>query len=293
MKEQPKKTLSSLRSETSAISQRISENHLFAFSAQAAFFIIVSAVPFIVLLSSILKAIVPFSQADINELLGEILPTELVPYANEILKNAHDTQSVSMFSITAITLLWSSSRGIKSISQGLREIYDIPKRKSFLINQLFSLIYTVAFMLIIITTVTLLLFGKYISNLLFGPNSILSFLNDINIIKYLCYFIFLTFLFVLGYKTLARSDMPLRAHFTGAALASGSWVLFSLGYSLYIQHFSNPSHVYGSLAAVVLLMLWLYMSMVILLLGAQVNVMIYHKEFSFKALFKTIFIKGN
>ena len=96
MKEQPKKTLSSLRSETSAISQRISENHLFAFSAQAAFFIIVSAVPFIVLLSSILKAIVPFSQADINELLGEILPTELVPYANEILQNGHDTQNISI-----------------------------------------------------------------------------------------------------------------------------------------------------------------------------------------------------
>ena len=61
------------------------------------------------------------------------------------------------------------------------------------------------------------------------------------------------------------------AHLPGAAFASGGWILFSYFYSLYIIHFPAVSYLYGSLAALVLMMLWLYICMTILLLGAEVN----------------------
>ena len=77
------------------------------------------------------------------------------------------------------------------------------------------------------------------------------------------------------YSSTARRSSRIKSgflpHFPGAVFASVGWTMFSYGYSLYITNFPSASYIYGSLAAVCLIMLWLYFCMIILLLGAEVN----------------------
>lgn len=96
---------------------------------------------------------------------------------------------------------------------------------------------------------------------------ILTLLNLRNII----FFFTLTFLFALAYKSLAKSNISFLQQLPGAAFASGGWILFSFGFSIYIGYFSNYTYFYGSFGAAMLFMLWLYMCMNILLIGALIN----------------------
>lgn len=92
--------------------------------------------------------------------------------------------------------------------------------------------------------------------------------------KILIFMIYLTFVFALFYKFLPKKDNRFKAQLPGAAFSAVGWMVFSFFYSIYIEHFSNYSFVYGSLAAIVFLMLWLYFCMNIFLFGAQINKMI-------------------
>ena len=85
------------------------------------------------------------------------------------------------------------------------------------------------------------------------------------------FFLALTVLFATAYKALAKSRLSFVQQLPGAALAAAGWILYSFGYSIYIRYFSRYSALYGSLGAVMLLMLWLYMCMNILLCGALFN----------------------
>ena len=108
-------------------------------------------------------------------------------------------------------------------------------------------------------------------------------------LRMLIFFVALTLLFTTAYKFLSADKYKLRRHIPGAVFAAVGWIAFSWAYSIYIANFSNISYIYGSLAALILLMLWLYFCMTILLLGAQLNVWISEKRFNkrIENLFKT------
>lgn len=267
----------------------INNNHLFAFSAQASFFVIISAVPLIMLMITLLQAYLPISKADLLQVMYDFLPAEFVELSNGVIDEIYSQISVSITAVTAIALLWSASRGIKSISLGMQAIYDTPKKRGYFLSVLFSLIYTVVLIAMVFACAVILVFGKYLITLIYEafPNlpDIFSLLYSL---RMMIFFVVLTLLFTTAYKFLSADKYKLRRHIPGAAFASLGWIVFSWAYSIYIANFSNISYIYGSLAALILLMLWLYFCMTILLLGAQINVWISEKRFNsrIKALFK-------
>ena len=98
-----------------------------------------------------------------------------------------------------------------------------------------------------------------------------SFINFLFKGKIFIFFFYLILIFALFYKFLPEERPRFSSVLPGAVFASAGWIGFSFFYSLYIDNFSNYTLVYGSLAAVVLLMLWLYFCMNIFLFGAQLN----------------------
>ena len=181
---------------------------------------------------------------------------------------------MQVISVTAVSTLWLASRGVMALYTGLNKVYR-SRSKNYFIGRLISILYTLAFIAALILTIVFFGFGSKLEYFINSHSPFFSTLLDFFLRgKILIFMIYLTFVFALFYKFLPKKDNRFKAQLTGAAFSAVGWMVFSFFYSIYIEHFSNYSFVYGSLAAIVFLMLWLYFCMNIFLFGAQINKMI-------------------
>lgn len=246
------------------IVSQVTEDHVTVYAAQASFFVIISAVPFLSLLISIAGLVIP---ADFTDFLTGIP----LPVFDAILHDLRNAPNVPLLSVSAVTTLWSASRGIAAIRNGLERVYRAGREQGFFVHRLKSLVSTLLFIALITAVVTLMLFGNSVSEWLRlrRMSDALLRLRTPLFIAALC------ILFTGMYSSTARRSRHIRngilPHLPGGIVSSVGWMLFSWGYSLYITHFPGASYIYGSLAAICLIMLWLYFCMIILLLGAEVN----------------------
>ncbi len=245
------------------------------YAAQASFFLVISAIPLLMLIFSIIKLFINMDQQAILHTINSLAPAEisglLTTVTNELFNK---TSSVSVISITAVSALWLASRGIMALYTGLNSIYHVPTRNYFY-KRIVSVIYTLAFVAALILAALLFVFGNKLEYFIGGHSetlmNIIQFLLKGKIIIIMAY---LTILFALFYTFLPKKGLRFKQQLPGAAFSAVAWIVFSFIYAVYINNFSNYSYVYGSLAAVVLLMLWLYVCMSIFLYGAQINKMI-------------------
>lgn len=266
------------------------ENHIFAYAAQASFFVIISAVPFLMIILNILQAVMPVSQQYFDRVIVEFLPMQIQGLAKDIISDFYSNVSVPLVSVTTIFLVWTASRGVRAISSGLQVVFDTNDDQGYIKSSAWSLIYTVLFMVSIVASIGVLLFGKYAANLIASYIPAFSRLVDLILnMRYIVLLVFLTIIFMSAYKFLGKSKMRFRNQFVGAALSSGFWLGFSYVYSIYIQNLGRMSYIYGSLTAIVFLMLWLWFCMISLLFGAEVNRWLYERNISIIGLFKSVF----
>lgn len=268
-------------------------HHIPAYASKASFFMIISLVPFIMLLFSLLKLVLPISRTDLMKMSIDFLPQQLQEFALKIIDELFSGVNVPVISITAILLLWAASKGVRGIITGLKNIYGRSRNNEFISTVLFSLLYTLIFIIMLILTSVVMVFGNRLNDWLFSPfpfaHEIIAYLLSFRSVVIL---LLLTLFFMLSYRFLAKNPLKFKQHFIGAFFAASGWMLFSFGFSIYVDHFSNYSYIYGSLTAVILLMFWLYACMMMLLLGAQLNMWIYEKGYRpIKAVKKALHIK--
>lgn len=254
------------------ISQIVTDDRVSVYAAQASFFISISAIPFVMLLLQAVRLIFPQLEESAVELVVTSLPPIIADFCTSVLNELYGKTNFSIVSFSALTLLWSSSRGVKSIGNGIRNIFRRQVDVGYFGNLLGSLIFTVLFVLLIVTALALILFGRMFLGFLstrFGESDTL--LNLLISLRLPLFFAILVLLFWVAYHGMVHMRCPWRTHLPGAVFSGGGWVIFSWLYSLYIDYFANYSYVYGSLAAAVFLMLWLYFCMIIFLSGAEIN----------------------
>lgn len=253
---------------------KITSDDISVYAAQASFFITISAIPFLLLVFTVMKLFINLDRETILHTINAFAPAEISKLLSTVTDELFDkTSSISVISISAISTLWLSSRGVMALYTGLNKVYHAPTRNYFY-SRFISIIYTLAFIAALILTIVFFGFGNRLEHFISGHSVILSailsfFLRG----KILIFTVYLTFIFALAYKFLPKSSGSFKSQLRGAFFAAVGWMGFSFIYSIYIENFSNYSYVYGSLAAVVFLMLWLYFCMNIFLYGAQINKM--------------------
>ncbi len=273
----------------------IGRDHVTVFAAQASYFIIMSSVPFLILIMGLAKYFVDVDwlvglvESRISGNLGDLLKTVI----GEVVGKGN----IPLISATVVTTLWTSSRGVSSINRGIGEIYGLRYTESFIMDVIRSLIYTVIFILLIFAIIVLLMFADTIKNAVGDSVPVLTLLfRIVSDCSKIVFAVVLTFFFAFLFNTVSKKGKRLaREHYTdlseglprgfaaqlpGAAFSALGWVLFSYFYSLYLAYFPTGYYIYGSLAAALLLMLWLYTCMNILLVGAEINKLIYKKRSS-------------
>ena len=245
------------------------------YAAQASFFLVISVIPFLLFIFTIMKLFIDVDQQTILHTINAFAPENISQFITTIFNELFDkSSSISVISITVVTTLWLSSRGIMALYMGLNNLHHRPPVNYFYARGI-SILYTLAFIATLLLTIMFFGFGgrieRYIEARSIFLGSILQFLLQGRI---LVFFMYLTFIFALFYKFFPRLNSRVVDQIPGAAVAAVGWLGFTYFFSIYVENYSSYTYVYGSLAAIVLLMLWLYFCMNIFLYGAQINKMI-------------------
>lgn len=177
-----------------------------------------------------------------------------------------------MLTITLITSIWSASKGTLSLVRGLNGVYNIEETRNYIILRIVSFFYTVSMIVLVLSSLILLVLGNTLYHLIieYMPwlSTLLNLFINTRTILFLCIMILF---FMLIYKALPARKSILIIQLPGAIFSSVAWTLFSYGFSFYFNNYGNYSYMYGSLTAIVLIMLWLYSCMYILFLGGEIN----------------------
>lgn len=254
-----------------AFSRKMRDDFVSSFAAQSALFIIISAFPFTMFLLTLIQYL-PITEGNLLDVVNTYIPDTITPYIVKIITEIYDGASGTIISITAITALWSASKGLVAVMRGLNNIYGIQETRNYFKVRFLAFFYTFIFALILIGTLLVLVFGN--SLLIWVQNKVPS-LSDLALliisvrtigVLLVLFLLFSTmYLFIPNRKSHFLQELP------GAFIAAVGWMLFSYVFSYYIDHMGNFSNTYGSLTAAVFLMLWLYACMYILFFGGEVN----------------------
>lgn len=249
----------------------VSELHIPLHAANAGYFIVLAVFPTLVLILSLLRY-TGLQVENLTDLLQGVIPAALLPAAEKLIISTYVNTSGAVVGLSALTALWSASRGIYGLLTGLNAIYDVSEDRGYLYTRGISVVYTFLFLLVLLLTLVLHVFGNTISALLpVTANPLLNFLSDIIDLRFFFLLLAQTVLFTAMFMVFPNRRNRLADSLPGALLASIGWLVFSDLFSLYVEHFPSYANIYGSVYAVALSMLWLYCCLSIVFYGGALN----------------------
>ena len=250
--------------------KELKNDHVSAYAAQAAYFTMLSFIPFTMLLLTLVQY-TALTKSDLYSVAQTIFPDTLDGFVIGILDEVYNRGALAI-SLSAVTAVWSAGRAFFALMRGMNAIYDVEEQKGYLRSRLRAAFYTVLFLVAIVLALVLMVFGNSIHNLAVNHIPFLAVITGSVIgLKNVIALGAIAFFFVIIYRFVPNRKASLISQVPGAVFTSVSWGLFSSGFSFYIEISDGFSNMYGSLTTVILLMLWLYFCMYIMLIGAEIN----------------------
>jgi membrane protein len=251
---------------------RFMNDDLLSIGAQASFFLLFSLFPFLIFLIVLITYMPMVNFQDSIQVLAAFMPANAYLILRDIVNQTIANRSVTLLSFGMLSALWSSASGVTSLIRGINRAYDQEEtRPSWKITAV-SLYFTLELAVAITFSLILIVFGKILGTQLFH---FLGFSDvSLKVWSYVGYIITLVttiLVFISLYYNTPNRRLKFREVIPGAVVASLGWVIISIAFSYYIDNFGNYSKVYGSLGGIIALLMWLYVSSIIILMGAEIN----------------------
>lgn len=258
---------------------KVKNDDIFALASQLAYYLVLSFFPFIVFLLSLLS-IVKIDIFEVTNWLKELLPGNVYELVQGLIEEIFNNQNAGVLGLSIFVAIWVASSGFRGVLKGVNKAYNLNECRSFINRTITAYVSTIALALTILLALIVLVFGGVVQEHLIG---ILPFKEIITIIWSLIrYGIILFVLFIVFaaiYRYTPCKKLKWREVIPGALVSTIGWVVISIGFSFYINNFNNYSKFYGSLAAVFILMIWIFLTCIILIFGVEVNsVLSYHRN---------------
>lgn len=253
---------------------RIGKDDASGLAAQLSYYFMLSLFPMLLFLMSLL----PLFQIDRTKIVNMIAKNApastadlLTGIIGDIMKNA----SGSILSVGLILALWSASNGMTALMNAFNVAYDVEDGRNPIVLKLISVLFTVIMGAVFILAMIFPVFGKQIGHLLFGPLGLDSQVKWVfNVLSYLLPFIVIFILFMTLYALAPNIKIKFKSVIPGALFASIVWIIGTAGFGFYVSNFANYSKTYGSIGGIIVLMLWLYITGFIIIVGAEINAII-------------------
>jgi membrane protein len=208
--------------------------------------------------------------------LRAVVPASASDLINATVVEISQKSSGGKLSFGLLTSLWFASSGMGAIIEGLNVAYDVKETRSWWRRTLLAILLTVALAVLIITALALMFYGNRIAEWIASRYGLgITFAATWMILQWLFVLAFVFLAFVLIYYFAPDlHEQELRWLTPGATVGVGLWLLVSFLFGSYLNFYNTYSVVYGSLGAVIILMLWFYLTGVTILMGGEVNAII-------------------
>ena len=250
---------------------RYNDDDISSMSAEITYYLILAFFPFLLFLINLLSFTSLSSELLITN-FNTFLPNDTGVLVKNMLVQTVQAKSKVLLLFAMIGCLWAASQGISAIIRGLNKAYDVKENRNFIKLKFTALIFTIVVAIMIILTFFMIVFGEIIGSYMFGLIGATTLFNIIWL--FLRYGIPLTLMlitFSLLYKYVPNRKLEFNNIIVGTIFSTVGWVTSSLLFSFYVNNFANYEKVYGSLGGVIALIIWLYISTLIILLGGELN----------------------
>lgn len=248
---------------------QMTKKNIAAFAASTAFFLFLSMIPLLMALCAIL----PYTALTEDNLINAIMkftPDAMDALVISVVSDVY-ARSAGTITIFALVTVWSASKAMLALIRGLNAVNDFEERRNYFILRFIACVYTVIILAAMILALFVMVFGNVIVNLLLRDIPPLHILMQfIMHFRFLISWAVLTFIFALIYAYVPNSKMRFKGQIPGAAFSAIMWSAASFVFSIYVDHF-NGFGTYGGLTTVVIMMIWFYLLMYIVLIGAHIN----------------------
>jgi membrane protein len=250
------------------------EDELFGRAAQLSYYALLALFPALIFLTAVMGLFsVQNYMPELMSYLRNVLPADALSMVKRFLAQIAEGSGANILSLGALGALWASSSGMTAIMDALNVVYDVKEdSRPFWRSRLTAILLTLALAGFVILALTLVLYGSSIGswiadfvglgrafawtwNILQWPVIIALMLLVVDVVYYIC----------------PDIEQKWRWVTPGSVFAVSMWVVVSLGFKAYVDNFGDYNKVYGSIAGVIVLMLWLYWSGMVLLLGGEIN----------------------
>ena len=251
--------------------KRINEVDVTGLGAQLAFFFLLSIFPLLIFLITLLPYL-NIAEEQVYLFMSNVVPGEVYILIEETLNEILTQENRSLLSFGLIATIWSASLGMNALIKSLNNSYGVEENRPILIARGMSIITTVLMIFILLIALVLPIFGRQIGIFIFSFLGLeAGFLETWNTLRFSIPPLIIFIVAAVIYWVAPNVKLDFKSVLAGAAFTAVGWLAVSFGFSVYINNFANYSATYGGIGGVIMLMLWLYVSAILLIIGGLVN----------------------
>ncbi|MCM3789086.1 YihY/virulence factor BrkB family protein [Domibacillus indicus] len=251
--------------------RRVKSSDVPGVAAQMAYFFLLALFPLLIFTVTLLGYL-PIDPTEVFNIIKDFAPSDSLSLVQDTLQEVTSNQNGGLLSVGILGTIWSASNAMNAVIKGLNYAYDVKETRPFYKARGMSILLTFAFIFVIAVMLILQVFGQQIGELAFeflGMGD--EFLALWTWIRFLLPPVVLFLVFAGLYYLAPNLKVKYITVMPGAIFATIGWIITSLGFSFYVNNFGNYSATYGSIGGVIILMIWLYLSAMIILVGGEIN----------------------
>ncbi|GAB2319033.1 YihY/virulence factor BrkB family protein [Alkalibacterium sp. s-m-22] len=243
--------------------------------AEMAYFILLSLFPLLLVIANI----IPLLPMDTNEMLAlvaDFIPQEIFNIIEPILEGYLESASGGFISFGLLTSIWSASKVITILRRVLDDVYGSVQQKNFIVGRILSLSVMIGILLIVGLALFIFVFGEQI--LEFVQNVIgfdIPFIQEFLLLRWVVLLVILFAVLLVVYRFVPNHHLSIKYSYQGAVFATIGWMLLTQGFSIYLNVASDDALTNATFGGFLALMLFLYFSSIVILLGALLNAIIF------------------
>lgn len=259
---------------------RIGKDDAAGLSAQLAYYFLLSLFPMLIFLLTLIP-LFNVSPDTITNMIAKNAPGETAKMITEVVTDVMKNANGGLLSFGLIAALWSASNGMTALMNAFNVSYEVEDARNPIVAKLLSVLFTIVMVVVFGVALALPVFGEQIGNFLFGQFGLESqFKWLFSLIKVVLPLLVTFVVFVTLYAIAPNVKLKFKSVIPGALFATIAWIGASFLFGYYVSNFGNYSKTYGSIGGVIVLMLWLYLTGFIIIIGAQINAIIHEKKLS-------------
>lgn len=247
-------------------------------SAALTYYLLFAIFPLLIFVSTLL-GVLELDIASITAVLAPILPSDVVDIIRTYLEYVAANQSRQLLWFSLVFSIWFPMRSTGCLMHSLRKAFGRSAPENILLGQLHTLLFTIWMIFVIGLTLALVVVGRRALYFLSGflPLSE-TFISVWGYLRFIILGLVMAISLGILYQLALGQRRPLREVLPGVGSSLAAWLLLSMAFSYYVENMARYAQLYGSIATIVVVLLWLYMSGQVLILGAELSASLIHRK---------------